>query len=51
MRVLADECVSSYEHGDGFDVGGLGEEVEQVEFCDAVAGGAECGEVGWQGFG
>ena len=41
---------SSGEDGDGFDVGGLGEEVEEVEFGDAVAGGGEGGEVGGEGF-
>ena len=34
-----------------FDVGGLGEKVEQVEFGDAVAGGSQRGEVGGQGLG
>ena len=30
---------SAGEDGDGFDVGGLGEEVEEVEFGEGVAGG------------
>ena len=41
--------LSAGEDSDGFDVGGLREEVEQVQLGDRVAGGGECGEVGGQG--
>ena len=37
---------SAGEDGDGFEVGGLGEEVEEVEFGEGVAGGGEEDEVG-----
>ena len=45
------EVTSAGEDGDGFDVGGLGEEVEEVEVGDGVAGGGEGFEVGGEGFG
>ncbi len=37
---------SAGEDGDGFNVVGLGEEVEQVELADGVAGCGERDEIG-----
>jgi len=34
------------EDGYGFDVGGLGEEVEEMEFGEGVTGGGQGDEVG-----
>jgi len=42
---------SPREDSDGFEVGGLGEEVEEVEFGESVAGRNEDDEVGREGFG
>ena len=43
------EILSASEDGDGFDVCGLGEEVEEVQFGEGVAGGGESFEIGGQG--
>ena len=42
---------SAGEDGDGFDVCGLGEEVEEVKLGKGVDGGGEGLEVGGEGFG
>ena len=42
---------SPRQHGDGFDVGGWGEEIEEVEGGDGVAGRGEGAKVGGEGFG
>ena len=39
------------EDGNGFDVGGLGEEVEEVHLGEGVAGGGQGDEIGREGFG
>ena len=39
------------EDGNGLDVRGLGEEVEEVKFGKGVAGGGEDLEIGQEGFG
>src|ERR1035437_3596199 len=45
------DILSAGQDGDGFDVGGLGEEVEEMELGACVAGGAQDCQGGWEGFG